>query len=682
MKKISTSIILITIICILISSGLIFTCNIILSLNRINDDNNKYLNVVSEKYAEKIDANFEKYQTISYVMADYMKANYDYSKIKDLEYNEKVFNEFKSYVLSVNKEYPELLSAYVYLNPEITNDTTIAWSTKQELISIDDSTAKNSINSMLFYVQQYFYNNDEGHWIDPYNNNVINEKCMSFIVPVYSEDGNLIGGAGIDFKFEDFVDIVKSIKLYDTGKGFLLDKANRFIADDKYAVEDNLETVGYTNLQEAIKSEKQNIVIENIDGNDCYMTYVKLSNGYILCVSVPKSEVHAGINETIKISIGILGTAIVISFAVACIISKRISTPIENVSKDLEIMKDGDFTGKKHVSYINVKNEIGMLARALDSVENSIKNIVDNISGAAETLRDFTGEYNKSFVNARSSMENINCAVSEIAGSITSQAEESQKANNNIIDMGKSIDNTTASIKKLSESYDKMKACNCSVNNTLNDLTRMSEKTKEAISIVNIQTSATHDSVEQIRKASKLISDIADQTNLLSLNASIEAARAGEAGKGFSVVAEEIQVLADQSQKSAEKINKIIEELINNSNISLKTMDELDNVITNENEKMNDTKHMFNDLNSEIDVITAQVSNILKDIDNLSKLKGDALMNIDDLSATAQENAARTEETSALMNEVTSIIQGCMQATNDLLELSEMLIHNTNKFKV
>lgn len=225
-----------------------------------------------------------------------------------------------------------------------------------------------------------------------------------------------------------------------------------------------------------------------------------------------------------------------------------------------------------------------------------------------------------------------------------------------------------------------MRDYNRSVDDTLVELIKISDETKEAFDIVYKQTNVTNQSAQEIQSAADVITDIADQTNLLSLNASIEAARAGEHGKGFAVVADEIRKLAEQSRESASQITGIIEMLIRNSNTTVDTMKKVTDMIDKQGEELSQTKSVFGDLNNEIGLVGGAVDNIRNEIEQLNQLKNSVMGAVDNLAAIAEENAASTQETSASMQELGNLVAECRRDVEEIVRMSETLAENTNKF--
>ena len=208
------------------------------------------------------------------------------------------------------------------------------------------------------------------------------------------------------------------------------------------------------------------------------------------------------------------------------------------------------------------------------------------------------------------------------------------------------------------------------------------DKTTEAIKKIGEQVHTTNNSVQEIRQAVELITSIATETNLLSLNASIEAARAGEHGRGFAVVASQIQKLAEESNSSAQEIGRIIDTLLKDSEQTVKVMDEVHIIVEEQREKLNLTKDKFQLVTDGVDSTRKEAEIIEKQAAACDMARAKILDIIQNLSAISEENAACTEETTASMEELNATLNLLANSAKDLLELSTELENNMDFFHI
>ncbi len=394
----------------------------------------------------------------------------------------------------------------------------------------------------------------------------------------------------------------------------------------------------------------------------------------------PRAEINESINSAILLVIVLFLIGIVACSFVAITIVNRMSGALSYSTKEIKKLADGELHFIQDNKNLNRKDEIGDVAQATQQVVQELTGIVKNIISTSNTLADFSDNFVKAFGNINENIANIDVAVEGIANGATSQAMETQEANTKVTEMGVAMDQISSNIVNLHNSSELMKEYNVSVNQTLKQLEEISAHTKASVDLVYEKTNDTNISANGIREATELITDIASQTNLLSLNASIEAARAGEMGKGFAVVADEIRMLSEQSKAAADRIIDVVNVLLNNSNLSVNAMDQMSAEMQEQQTMIMNTQNVFQSLNMEVNQVAEAINEIGSQMQEIDGIKNGVLNIVENLAAIAQENAASTEETSATVSQLEEVIVECNKVTEEMVVLSAELKRNMAVF--
>lgn len=327
------------------------------------------------------------------------------------------------------------------------------------------------------------------------------------------------------------------------------------------------------------------------------------------------------------------------------------------------------------------EDELGELFRTVINTTAGFAHTIATIKTATEELSAVSEEFAQMFDSMEQVMTNTSDAVDNITSNTNVQADKTYDIKAKTDAIATAIDHILQNVEALSHGAQAVSECNRTADRIIGELLAISNENSASIESVKEQTEKTNQSVQEIRSVTEIIAGISRQTNMLALNASIEAARAGTHGSGFAVVAEQIRSLADQSQASTEHINQIVNDLIENSDISVNITNKVSETFSKQDEKMQDTKEIFTTLNKEIQNVSTAINGISTEISGLENHKNIIAQGVDNLAVFAEENANYGEKVNQDMCDLKSSMLTCNEATAKIVEVSEELVNEIQKFQ-
>ncbi len=514
-------------------------------------------------------------------------------------------------------------------------------------------------------------------------------QVVSMYYPVY--DGSKpIGYVGGAIYVEDLRNTLNALQESEDGKTdyMLLDAAKNtyiFCADD-------------TKIGTTIEEENVLKVMENASANQEQAGYCEYAeNGkkmlavyeympdrdWVFVIMTDCDVAFASVNQMSVMLAVICIVVLLIIAAGVWVASMLIAKNIVKVSRIIGELGTLDLTLRHKLdAYASRKDEIGMIAKAT-------LYLTETVGDAVKTLKEKNAELaatSKTLLNGaevtKGSVDNVEKAINEIAGSAAQQATDTQQAAESVLSIGETIGTTMEEAEALSKYAGNIQQTSEQMRSTVRALSEVNGNTEKAIEEISAQTLSTNESAMKIKDAAQLITSIAEETNLLSLNASIEAARAGEQGRGFAVVANQIQKLAEQSNDSAKFIDDIINTLIEDSGKAVESMHEMKNIMLEQSKQLSSTEEQFQEMYQDIEVTKQSVNAIYDTVKNMDQERLTVVEVVQNLSAIAEANAASTEETLASTELVNDMVKDISDVSNKLIAVTNAIEESVGDFTV
>lgn len=530
------------------------------------------------------------------------------------------------------------------------------------------------------------------HVTDAETSVLTGEPVVKISIPI-RYNNKLVGVAAGVFGLDNLSESVGKITIGNTGAGMLIDASGRVIAhpNRELVMDMNIldaEEFGYGNLSTIAEDFKNNDSgvhpYKDLDGKDKLMVYSKVKDtpGWMLGVMISSSEVASftdGVLATIKSAIVI---NLLITIIMFYILSGTISKPIVETIAYAEYIAGLDTTQDVPEGLLNKKDEIGILAKSIQSINENLREFIKSVDSTASNVNQSSNRLADVAGKSSIAIGEVAIAVEGIAEGALEQARGTSEGSMRTQDLAFMVEDQKVYMEELERGAEAIQDVNREGAEAIRVLLENTERSTEAISKLKDGIIETDESTDRIMEASSVIHNIAEQTNLLALNAAIEAARAGEAGKGFAVVADEIRLLAEESSRFTLQIGELVEELQANSEETVSVIERVSEITGDQVESVNETSDRFRNISAGVREAQIRMDNVGLTVEDIAVREEEIMEIIKRLEVIAKENASSSQTTAKATKEQTASMDEVSRASKEMASISKELMEKIKEFKV
>ncbi|MUV38379.1 Methyl-accepting chemotaxis protein [Lentibacillus sp. JNUCC-1] len=392
------------------------------------------------------------------------------------------------------------------------------------------------------------------------------------------------------------------------------------------------------------------------------------------------TNANQNIGSAIWVLTGVIAAALIIGIIFMYFVSKSVTSNLKKVVVTTSEVAKGNLA-VADVDYSS-RDEIGQLAAAVNQMKTNIRQIVGNVSNVSGRVSNQSTALNRAAEEVKAGNEQVASTMEELSTGAETQANSASHLSEEMSDFLQRIQASEKNGQEIARTSQDVSRL------TTDGASMMEQSTAQMKRIDDIVTDAVEKvqgldkHSDEISKLVLVIKDIADQTNLLSLNAAIEAARAGEHGKGFAVVADEVRKLAEQVANSVTEITYIVDNIQNETSHVVVSLNTGYDEVKTGSEQMEATGKSFTTINEAVADMADKIHGISENLQEIAQNGGNMNNLIEDIASVSEESAAGVEQAAASAQETSSSMEEVSESAHQLAALAEQMNDEIKAFKL